>query len=685
MNIVARNDSTATETTASSDSFISDKACFTTIKADKIYTDLPVNSTDNANVEVIGPVKTILPSPSDAVFTKLSAPCVRLNAENELFLSEWSKAEDDHTILKSGENYVIRTTGTYQKVKNKPDLKISNCTLEITGFEHSYELEEKNGYQPVCMEKIHGAAHVSNGKIYPWSVEMKDYKNLFIMLTKKHGDITFSNKAGDGIDTYLSDLYSSAVENNTPVTITTEWGGWYEVESRPAEFYTGTRNKNSSLVNVADKDRFSVLCNGLQYLKVGYNQKEIAVLFMFMHAGFSNFWFKKAGLGWNMCLIIQGVTNAGKTSVLETAVDVLNSDRKAGLIQLGTSTEAGARRILNTVFRDTFCCYDDFSNADERTSRNAHNLVETALRLIGDGSGRIRAGTGVDVIRETANCVLAVTAEENFQLGASSYTRYLRIFFRRAIKSANTGEVISNGTIDFKALAFYKEHPEIMATYFSLYIKFLTEKGYGIVDYIRLNLPRYRQKFNDFQVGRLVDSAARLQLQSDIIGQFILWCGATAELANTITSVLNSAIESTVRAQEELFQESTPAQVFLKALVNSFDFSKQLAPTEDEYLYASGIYVGFRDDSEGTLWLDKETVKNTVALYLRNEGINFRTPFSNLPKLLHAEGYSKAVVSIKNGKEHYTYLPRSRKGNSGQRRGMLVLYANKLNLFYEED
>ena len=134
-----------------------------------------------------------------------------------------------------------------------------------------------------------------------------------------------------------------------------------------------------------------------------------------------------------------------------------------------------------------------------------------------------------------------------------------------------------------------------------------------------------------------------------------------------------------------MFQENTPAQVFLKALVNCFDFSKQLAPTEDEYLYSSGIYIGFRDDSEGTFWLDKEVVRNTVASYMRDEGINFRTPFSNLPKLLYAEGYSKAVVSMKNGKEHFAYLPRSRKGSSSQRKGMLVLFANKLKEFYEED
>ena len=664
--------------------FVSDEAAFKILKSEKIFTKLPVNTVNYKTGEPLGSVKTIVPTLADAVFDKVSAPCVKRNADDELILSEWSKSTDDHTVLKNGDNYVIRTTGTFQKVKNRPDVKISNCTLEITRFEHLYSLDEKNSYLPTCHEIIKGIAYVSNGNRYPWSVELKDYKGLFTMLTKQHGDITLSNKAGDGLDNYLADLYSAALQNNTPVTVITDWSGWYEIEGKPAEYYIGRKNKNSAIVNTANMDRLAVLSSGLNYLKVGFDQKEIAVLFLFMHAGFTNFWFKKAGLGWNMSLVVQGVTNAGKTSVLETAVDALNKDRKAGLIQLGTSTEAGARRILNTVFRNTFCCYDDFSNADERTSRNAHNLVETALRLIGDGSGRIRAGAGIDVIRETANCVLAVTAEENFQLGASSYTRYLRIFFRRAVKS-QTGQLISNGTINFDVLGYYKDHPEILAAYFSLFIRFLTENGNDIVNYIRQNLPGYRQMYNGFQVGRLVDSAVRLRLQADIIGQFILWCGAGAELAKTTTSVLSSAIESTVQAQQELFEESTPAQVFLKALVDSVDFSKELAPSENDYLYSSGLYIGFRDDTEGTIWLDKEAVKNRVSFYMKNEGISFRTPFRSIPKLLHTEGYAVAIVTIRNGKEHYTYLPRSRKGNSGQRRGMLVLYTKKLQLFYEED
>lgn len=682
MNMMPDNDK---ETISAADSFVSDKALFTIKKAEQICTKLPVTPADNKAVEVIGPVKVIVPSAKDAIFTKLSAPRVKLNEDKELVLAEWSKAVDDHSIIRTGENYVIRTTGTYQKMKNGPDVRISNCSLKIIAFEHCYILDEKNNYEPSCIEKIKGVAYVSNGKSYAWSIEVENYKTLFSVLTKKHGDITLSTKAGDGIDTYLSDLYSAALDSNTPLTITTEWGGWYEIEQQSAKYFIGRRNKDSTLLNIADTDRINVLARGVDYLKIGRLQKEIAVLFMFIHAGFSNFWYKKAGLGWNLCLIVQGVTNAGKTSVLETAADILNADRKAGLIQLGTSTEAGARRILNTMFRDTFCCYDDFSNADARTSQNAHNLVETALRLIGDGSGRIRAGTGIDVIREQANCVLAVTAEENFQLGASSYTRYLRIFLNRAVKSANTGEIIKDGTIDFAVLAHFKEHPEILKAYFSLYIKFLTENGYKIADYIRKNLAVYRQRFNDFQVGRLVDSAVRLQFQADIIAHFMQWCGATTEYVSSVTSIFSSAIRSTVKAQEELFLQSTPAQLFLKAVLNSFDFSKQLAPTEDDYLYSSGIYVGFRDDSEGTLWLDKEVVNSTVAQYMRNEGINFRTPFSNIPKLLFTEGYAKAVVTVKNGKEHFTYLPRSRKGSSAQRKGMLVLYTNKLKGFYDEE
>ena len=93
----------------------------------------------------------------------------------------------------------------------------------------------------------------------------------------------------------------------------------------------------------------------------------------------------------------------------------------------------------------------------------------------------------------------------------------------------------------------------------------------------------------------------------------------------------------------------------------------------------------FIDSTEGTYWLNKEIVNAAVQAYIRDEGINFRTSMKNIPQLLCAEGYAKANVRIKDGREHFTYLPRSRKGTSSQRKGMYVLYASKLKDFYDEE
>ena len=58
------------ETISAVDSFVSDNAIFTTVNAEKIYSDLPEKTTDTTDVEVIGPVKTILPTAADAVFDR---------------------------------------------------------------------------------------------------------------------------------------------------------------------------------------------------------------------------------------------------------------------------------------------------------------------------------------------------------------------------------------------------------------------------------------------------------------------------------------------------------------------------------------------------------------------------------------------------------------------------------------
>ncbi len=664
----------------------SDGASFVTAKPETFYNQLPDTIGNSSDVEVIGPVSIIKPTTAEANFTNYFAPDMRLNIEKKLVLSDWTKAIDDRSILKNSELYVIRTTGTYEKKKNRPDQKVSNCYLEITSFEHCYSLDPKNNFNATLTVFVKGFAHVSTGKNYRWSIELEKYKNLFSELVRKHGDISLSKNVGDGVDVYLSDLYADAITNGTPVSVTVDWNGWYEIDDTLARYYIGKKNTTSSLANLEGLDRARIVSEGLQYLKIGYAQKEIAVLFMFIHAGFANFWFKKAGLGWNMCLVVQGITNSGKTSVLEVSADILNSDRKAGLIQLGSSTDAGARRILNTLFRDTFCCYDDFSNADERTSRNAHNLVEAALRLIGDDSGRIKAGTGLDVVREHANCVLAVTAEESFRLGASSHSRYLTIFLQRGMKNnPSLDNNNSEATLDFRALAEFKNHPEILHRYFTLFIEYLTEKGYNLVTALRENIYAYRQKYSTFSIGRLVDAAVRLNLQADIIEDFIIWSGLPVAIATSTATILRSAIVAIVKTQETLFEENTPSKVFLKALVDCFDLNKQLAATEEEYIYSHGLYIGFRDCIEGTVWLNKESVESTVLPYIASEGLSFRVQKKNIPKLLFEDGYSKAIITYKDGRKKYTYLPRSRKGTSEQRRGMYVLFETKLKEFYEED
>lgn len=663
---------------------LSDAAVFKTVELSKSFTKMPAMS-KTQNIEIHRAVHTHNPIQATASYTYYSAPDVQIGEGNKLQLTAWKKQVDDNSIIRNAETYVVRTNGTYQKTKNGSDLIISNSFIEIEGFEHFYTLDEKNNYAPLCTEIIKGFAHLNNGKKYPWEIPLAKYKQLFAELTKKHGDITFSTKAGDSTDHCLSDLYTDALDKHKPVTITADFSGWYELEGHPATYLIGKKNTTSKLADVSSVNRREIMQSGFNYLAIGRNQKEIAILFLYMHAGFSNFWLKKAGIGWNMCLLLQGQTNAGKTSILEVSVDILNDNRKSGLIKLGDSTEAGARRVLNTIFRDTFCCFDDYSNADEKTSRNAHNLIETALRLIGDEAGRVRAGAGMEVIREEANCALAVTAEENPKLSASSYSRYLRILLKRPVKSSDSGNILADGTLDFSALSYYKDNPEILRTYFSLFISFLTEKGYDLVDYIRHQKPNYRQMFSNFQIGRLVDAAVRLKLQADIIGQFAIWCGLTEVEARAWVDLLDSAIAPTVKAQEELFEESTPAQVFLNALVNSFDFGKQLAPTEAEYIYSAGFYIGFVDNVEGTYWLNKEIVNAAVQGFINDEGINLRTPLKNIPQLLYEEGYSKAHVKIKEGKEHYTYLLRSKKGTSSQRKGMYVLYISKLKKFFEED
>ena len=685
-----KNFDDVSETTADTikPDFTSDHAVFKIADAVDLKTNRMKRLTHTKNPNLLSPISIAPITAKDAVFNYLSAPMVKKSDDGKsLILSHWPKSMDDHTILDSGENYVVRTTGVFRKAKNgSADFKVTNIAIKITGFEHMYILDESKNYAPSCVEIIKGQATLASGKTYPWEVEMKNYKNIFQELTKRYGAITLSKKSGDELDVYLSDLYEAAINLNPVPEISVQWSGWYELESKPAQYLIGKEKTGSCFANLADCDKLSIFSKGLDFLRICNQPTSAIILFEFMHAAFSRFWLKKAGIGWNMCLLVQGETNSGKTSLLKLACDILNHDRTAGLIQLGSSTEAGMRRTLNTEFRDTMVCLDDFSNSNSKSTRNAYELVEAALRLVGDDSGRIKAGSGQKTVREKADCVLAVTAEEHFNLAASSQSRYITIHLHREKRNPD-GSIITLGTVNKDYLTLFQSRPEILHGYFSLFIKYLTENGYRITEEIKAKALLYRQEYASvFELGRLVDAAVRLNIQADIICAFALWSGLASAETSALSASMKNAILSTIKEQERLFFEAVPSKVFIQALADCFDFSKEVAPDEDQYLEYPESFVGFYSKKDGTVWLNKETVNSRVLAYIHREGIHFRISEKNIPKLLHDDGYTKATFTTKDGVEHASYLPRSKKGSSSCRKGMYVFYTDKIkDFFYKED
>ena len=476
------------------------------------------------HTEVLNPAKFSAPTETDSTFVYVSAPMVAEGAEG-LFLAPWSTSYSDRSIISSGDCYVIRTTGMFCKTKGGNETRISNTRVEITGFEYLYKPTDQNSTALKPEEYVTGNAIVSNGKIYAWKVKLRDYKTLFEELTKEHGDISLKKTRTAEIDDYLSDIYSSALDANLPKIISVEWSGWYEIAGHPALYYIGKKDSTGGFADLKDEDRLTVFNNGVRYLQIGRYQKNICILFLVMHAAFTRFWFVKAGINWNMVLIVQGETNSGKTSLLEVSTNILSSDRTIGAIKLGDSSPAGMRRTFNTVYRDTFCFLDDHSDSDPQSSRNAYDLVEKALRIVGDNSGRLKAGPGQTVIREKAECVLAVTAEKNFVLSASSNTRYITVYFSRR-KDTSDDNAEHSGSIDFEALLTYQQNPEILHKYFTLFINFLTESGYRLIEFFKKNTPVYRQQYGQFfKIGRFVDAAVRLHLQAIVVCEFATYCG----------------------------------------------------------------------------------------------------------------------------------------------------------------
>ena len=321
--------------------------------------------------------------------------------------------------------------------------------------------------------------------------------------------------------------------------------------------------------------------------------------------------------------------------------------------------------------KDNLICLDDFSNT---VGANNSDMIQNAEFIIrANGDGIFPAKMSVKDLSQIRNgmvrCGIVMTGEEEFGLGLSSLYRLIIVS-------------IDEGTFDGNELLKYQRAPEILRLYFSLYIKFLSETGYFIINNADRIFQGYRKEYEQLlKTPRYIDAAASLRLQLDTLVNFAQYCGVNEDFIADYYERVSNAILTIMRANQNT---STVAKIevrFLTALMQSIGTTKfnSLANNEEVYAANESNYVGFEDKIKRHIWIRVEEAFSMVEKYYYRQGQTWTTKPNTIKEELLIKGIS--VGKLVEGSAGSEYLCRAKKGS---RKRMLVLKKDMIEKILNE-
>jgi hypothetical protein len=572
--------------------------------------------------------------------------------------------------IRIGEKYMMSTNAIYEEKRNGME-KSTNFPLHITGFTHVYRPDG------TFEEYIHGVAMLE-GKQLEWKVPLNEYKNVLDIINKTYGETFIAKTTGDGVLELLSELYAEAKKDvNKPIINKAEISGWYSIDGKP-QWFTGIDEyyKDVFFPDISQTNPADIFNNGITFLDIGHYNTAIGLIFLFAHAGISRWWLHKVGISWHTALIVQGITNSYKTSVVSLIANVFNRDREDAVrLPIALITDAGGRRTIVKLRHQTILV-DDYSKSSNRSDDRSRELAEEFIRMNGDSGGHIKAAPGNNkkTVTEKIEGALIFTAEKDFGLSNSTKTRCITVKTHRNVLDRN-GSVVEPATFDAAILSFFQQNHDILKCYFASFIKFLTNCGTDMLPALRQNHLHYRTEFMQlFHTPRMADTASILRVQSDLIIEFAKYSGyQQIELLN---NYFYKCILDAVADQQETVKDNDPADLFMATLAEILDFTK-IAEDEIKYI-ATYDYYGFYQKSDNTVWLNKEKIFGVVCSTLRDRGTDWLETLDSIKIALHEKAYIRVNIREENGKQHVEYFIRAKKGT---RKLMMVVFKEKLEKF----
>lgn len=554
----------------------------------------------------------------------------------------------------SGEFYQECGDGIYSKGDESERRRIFNIKIKLVRVIEIWNEEGLKGKNYVC--KIFSDVWCNQ---YREVVIPSDrYKDLFKVIHKLFPEIFLQDTTSEIVQEYLTDVYRRDIDE-ADIDIQSEKIGWLKIYGKIAYMIGNNDFYKSYYIPVINRyDRVSSFNAGMSFLRVGNGNETISILWLMAHVAFTNYWFNEGGKRFSGVVYLQGATNLLKTSVVKIITNPFDNNRDNATIRI-TSTMPGIRNILS-MLPDTLICVDDFSNTEPAERKKAVENAEYIIRALGDGIFPVKMNVKdfSQAVRESVRSTVILTGEENLPLGNSSQYRIVTLS-------------VEEGTFDGEALRYFQNHPEIMAQYFSIYVQYLTERGKIISNEISKKITEYANEFSkEMSIRRFADTAAFFTVQVDVLFDFAIWVGISAETANQFCNTLKANIKATMTRNQENGTKIKSTLMFLIALWQSFNSSSStiLAESENTYVKDESKFLGFHDEVNNFIWVKPAETYNIVVNYYKKQGKNFLVQFDTLKQVLLREGYIDGILP-ENDKDGQ-YVKRAKRDS---RKYMLVL------------
>lgn len=571
------------------------------------------------------------------------------NATNSCALEGALYVEQDETVL--------------AKAKNGNVAPLTNAMLRVVGIKERWETDDDYVRYLCCEVQCKAWKEGSRTIEVPWT----EYKDVYQQIRRKFPDVCVMGQ-GQALEEYLADVFARSADNLT-VYREAKLSGWICWDGG-AHYVVGKDDfyRNHAIPKTLSNS-YAVFHIGRRFLDIGNRNPQICVLYLASHLAYTLFWLKKAGIRFQSTFFVQGGTGLLKTSVVRIISDVFNTDRDKAVMRLN-STLASTQKTI-TYLRDTVVCVDDFSNTESDLRRKSLSSAEAVIRAVGDGTFPSKSDVSdfSKITQNTVRSVVILTGEEGLDLGASSQLRMLII-------------PVEQGTFDGRVLREF-QIKNIWAEYTAQYLKFLEENGEAVVSYSKDAFYAYRDgcaKY--FDAPRLIDAAAVLHLECDIIAAYARWCGCGDEEVQQLSALLHQNVVNVIRITQDYTSEAKPEVRFLRALWESLDTTKaaMVAESEDVYADNEAQFIGFYETHTGTIWLRPEVAYQVVCQYYRTINERWLTSIKRVKELLLEKNLSRGKLGSSGQSAEYTC-----RAKKGTRKRMLVLYVEKVEKLLAEE